>query len=89
MFTGTGQFGADRITDYNAAQGDILDFGRAGATAADFRVTYVADPGIGQIGVKEVHVTYVPTGKLIWLLYDGAADSSIMVHSGTAVFDLL
>ena len=89
VFTGTGQQGRDWITDYDATQGDYLDFGRAGALRTEFRITYVSDPGAGNAAVKEAHVTYLPTGKLICVLVDGAADASVMVHSGTAVFDLM
>ena len=89
VFAGTGRQGRDWITDYDAASGDILDFGRAAAVRADFRVTYVADPGAGLTTVKEAHITYLPTGKLIWVLVDGAGDASIIVHSSINSFDLM
>ncbi len=89
VFHGTGNRGADWITDYDAAQGDTLDLVRAGAVRGDFRVTYLTDPGVGAEGVKEAHITYLPTGKLIWVLVDGAAEDRIMVHSSMNSFDLL
>ena len=89
VFSGTGQRGADWIIDYDAAQGDVLDFGSAGAVRADFRLSYVTDAGAGNAGVREAHVVHIPTGRLVWVLYDGAADTGIIVHSGTASFDLL
>ncbi|MBC7477320.1 MAG: hypothetical protein H7317_04400 [Pseudorhodobacter sp.] len=89
VFAGTGPKDVDWITDYDAAGGDVLDFGRAGAVRADFRLTYVTDAGAGNAGVKEAHVVHVPTGRLVWVLYDGAADTSIVVHSGAISFDLL
>ncbi|MBC7739064.1 MAG: hypothetical protein H7245_18040 [Candidatus Saccharibacteria bacterium] len=89
VYRGTGASGADWITDYDAAQGDVLAFARAGATRGDFRVTYVTDAGGGAAGVKEAHVTYLPTGKLIWVLVDGAAEDRIVVQSSMNSFDLL
>ena len=88
VFAGTGHTGHDWITDYDAAAGDILTFGRAGAVRADFRVTYVSDPGAGLAGVQEAHITYLPTGRLIWVLVDGAGAASVMVHSSMNSFDL-
>lgn len=89
IFTGQGGQGRDWIVDYDAASGDILDFGQAGAVAKDFRVVYVTSLGAGLAGVKEAHITYLPTGKLIWILVDGQGDASIMVHSSMNSFDLL
>ena len=88
VFAGTGKNGHDWITDYDAAAGDILNFGRAGAVRTDFVVTYVSDPGAGLAGVQEAHITYLPTGKLIWVLVDGAGEASLMVHSSMNSFDL-
>jgi len=52
-------------------------------------VSYVRDVGLGLPGVREAHVTYVPTGALIWVLVDGAAEGAIVVHSSMNSFDLL
>jgi serralysin len=90
VFAGTGSRGCDRVMDYDAAAGDVLDFGPAGAVRADFAVTFVTDPGAGLAGVKEAHIVYVPTGSLIWVLVDGAADTAILVQSSSInSFDLL
>ena len=89
VFAGSGRQGHDVITDYAAEAGDVLDFGRAGAVRRDFQVTYVTDPGLGKPGVQEAHVTHVPSGRLIWVLVDGAADTAIWVHSSMNSFDLL
>ena len=89
VYAGTGRQGRDWISDYDAAAGDYLDIGRADVVRGDFKLTFVSDPGAGLAGVAEAHVTYVPTGGLIWVLVDGANDTAIMVHSSMNSFDLL
>ncbi len=80
--------GADWIQDYNAAEGDVLQFGSA-ATAADFQVNYTETPNAGTAGVQEAFIIYRPEGRIIWALVDGQAQSSINLILGADTFDLL
>ncbi len=86
---GTGGQGSDWIKDYDSAAGDVLVFGIAGAQKADFAVSFSTAPGAGHAKVAEAYITYLPTGKLIWVLVDGAHDDAIMVQSSSSSFDLL
>lgn len=81
--------GRDWIADFNNSAGDALYFGIAGATRADFQVRFFDAAGAGVAGVKEAYVTYIPTGKLIWVVVDGSADAAIMLHSSMNSFDIL
>jgi len=86
--------GSDWIQDYSAAEGDVLQFGLAGAARDDFLVQYAhtadaAGVRSGNADVAEAFVTYRPTGQIIWALVDGAGQESIMVRSGPEIFDLL
>ena len=84
----TGQ-GNDWIRDFDTAAGDSLWFGIAGATKADFSVTFVTLPGAGQSGVAEALITFLPQGLLVWTIVDGADQAAILLHSSMNSFDLL
>jgi len=86
--------GSDWIQDYSAAEGDVLQFGLAGAARGDFLVQYAhtadaAGVRSGNADVAEAFVTYRPSGQIIWALVDGEGQDSIMVRSGPEIFDLL
>jgi Ca2+-binding RTX toxin-like protein len=86
--------GSDFIQDYNAAEGDRLLFGQAGATRSQFQINIndaVAPDGekAGDDNVQEAFVIYRPTGQIMWALIDGAGQSSINLQLGGEVFDLL
>jgi Ca2+-binding RTX toxin-like protein len=86
--------GSDFIQDYNAAEGDRLLFGIAGATRSQFQINIndaVAPDGekAGDDNVQEAFVIYRPTGQIMWALIDGAGQSSINLQLGPDVFDLL
>ncbi len=86
--------GSDWIQDYNAADGDVLVFGNAAATAADFQINlaHTADgAGVrsGDANVQEAFVIYRPTGQIMWALVDGAGQSEINIQIGGVVTDLL
>ena len=85
----TGGQGTDWAMDFNHAQGDHLFFGIAGATKADFRVTFQTVAGAGNAAIQEAMITYLPQSALIWIVVDGADQASIMVHSSMNSFDLL
>jgi Ca2+-binding RTX toxin-like protein len=87
--------GSDFIQDYNAAEGDVLLSGIAGATRADFQVNIgdaiaVADgEKAGDDDVQEAFVIYRPTEQILWALIDGAGQSEINIRIGGTEFDLL
>lgn len=80
--------GSDWIQDYSATEGDVLAFGRAGATANQFQVNYTNTDGAGRAGVQEAFVIYKPTGQIIWALVDGGAQDEITLRLDDGVFDI-
>jgi Ca2+-binding RTX toxin-like protein len=86
---GVADHASDWVQDYNAADGDVLVFGLAGATRAQFQVNEANTPSAGSAGVDEAFVIYRPTGQIMWALVDGAAQGQINVQIGGQVFDLL
>ncbi|MFZ1468665.1 MAG: hypothetical protein WAT09_06755, partial [Paracoccaceae bacterium] len=81
--------GSDWVQDYNAAEGDILTVGLAGATRAQFQVNFNTTQGAGAAGVGEAFVIYRPTGQILWALVDGADDAHINLNIGGQIYDLL
>ncbi|MDO6479386.1 calcium-binding protein [Shimia thalassica] len=86
--------GSDWVQDYNAAEGDILQFGNAAATRSQFQVntTHTATSAgerSGDDSVEEAFVIYRPTGQIMWALVDGGGQASINLQIGGEVFDLL
>ena len=87
--------GSDWVQDYSAAEGDVLVFGDALASADQFQVnlshTEHRDSGerAGQDSVQEAFVIYKPTGQVLWALVDGAGQDSINLQIGAETFDLL
>ncbi|MDO6523971.1 hypothetical protein Q4578_20480 [Shimia thalassica] len=91
---GIADHGSDWIQDYDAAEGDVLHFGIASATANQFQVntTHTATAAGERSGddtVEEAFVIYRPTGQIMWALVDGGGQSSINLQIGQDVFDLL
>jgi len=86
---GVADHGSDWIQDYNAAEGDVLQFGNAGATRAQFQINIANTPNAGAADVAEAFVIYRPTGQIIWALVDGAGQDSINLRIGGEVFDLM
>jgi len=86
---GVADHGSDWIQDYNAAEGDVLQFGRAGATPDQFQVNFANTPNAGGADVAEAFVIYRQTEQILWALVDGAAQESINIRLGGQVFDLL
>ncbi|MFZ1469972.1 MAG: hypothetical protein WAT09_13495 [Paracoccaceae bacterium] len=54
----------DRVQDFNAADGDILTGGPAGATRSQFQINCNTTPLAEQAGVGEAIVIYRPTGQI-------------------------
>jgi len=81
--------GSDWIQDYNAAEGDVLQFGNAQATRQQFQINIANTPNAGSADVAEAFVIYRPTGQIIWALVDGAGQDEINLRIGADVFDLL
>ncbi|MEY8841476.1 calcium-binding protein, partial [Cribrihabitans sp. XS_ASV171] len=82
--------GSDWIQDYSAAEGDILVFGLAGATAEDFSVNFATTEGAGDGAVMEAFIGYQPTGQTLFALVDGAGETEINIRLANGdVFDLL
>ncbi|MBU2941050.1 hypothetical protein Q4525_20180 [Shimia thalassica] len=91
---GIADHGSDWIQDYNAAEGDVLQFGIATATISQFQVntTHTATAAgerSGDDNVEEAFVIYRPTGQIMWALVDGAGQASINLQIGQDVFDLM
>ena len=86
---GVADHASDWIQDYNAAEGDVLVFGLAGATRQQFQINTNFTPNAGQAAVAEAFVIYRPTGQIMWALIDGAAQGSITLQLGGQVFDLM
>jgi Ca2+-binding RTX toxin-like protein len=83
--------GSDWIQDFSHAEGDVLLFGNANATADQFQVNFANTEGAGNADVAEAFVIYKPTDQIIWALVDGGAQTSINLQfSGSSdTFDLL
>jgi Ca2+-binding RTX toxin-like protein len=86
---GVAGHGSDWIQDYDAAEGDLLTTGIAGATAGQFHVNFATTTGAGAAEVAEAFVIYRPTGQILWALVDGAGQGGINLQIGGQVFDLL
>jgi hypothetical protein len=88
---GVASHGSDWIQDYNAAEGDVLQFGNAAAKPSQFQLNYAETPGAGVAGVAEAFVIYKPTGQIVWALVDGAAQQHIELQIGSSpvLHDLL
>ncbi len=86
---GIADHGSDWVQDYNAAEGDLLVVGLAGATRSQFQVNITNTAGAGQAGVDEAFVIYRPTGQILWALVDGAAQDQINILIGNKIYDLL
>ncbi|UWQ93329.1 hypothetical protein K3727_09685 [Rhodobacteraceae bacterium M382] len=81
--------GSDWIQDYAAADGDVLLFGDATASADDFQVNFTSTDGAGGASVSEAFVIFKPTEQIIWALIDGAGQDEINLRIGSEMFDLL
>ncbi|MCV2891211.1 calcium-binding protein [Ruegeria aquimaris] len=86
--------GSDWVQDYNSAAGDVLLFGNASATRAQFQVNFAHTANAdgeraGDDAVQEAFVIYRPTGQIMWALVDGTGQESINLQIGADVFDLL
>lgn len=79
--TGDAGHASDWIQDYDAAEGDLLQYGGQ-ATADDFRVIETETQGAGQESVDEAFVVYQPSGQILWALVDGAGQDSINLRLG-------
>jgi len=86
---GVADHGSDWIQDYAAADGDVLQFGQAGAGRDQFQINIANTPSAGSADVAEAFVIYRPTGQIVWALVDGAGQDSINLRIGGEVFDLL
>jgi len=81
--------GSDWIQDFSTAEGDRLQFGGAGVTAADFQVNFTETANAGQAGVQEAFVIYKPGNQILWALVDGGALDEIDIIIGGTEYDLL
>ncbi|MFC3615727.1 calcium-binding protein [Lutimaribacter marinistellae] len=88
---GVADHGSDWIQDYNAAEGDVLEYGggEGEATADDFLVQVAETANAGVAGVQEAFITHIPSGNLLWALVDGDGQDAINLQIGGDVFDLL
>jgi Ca2+-binding RTX toxin-like protein len=81
--------GTDWITDYTAAEKDVLVFTGSGAARAQFRVDFALVEGQGAASVAEASVVHIPSGRAIWTITDGAAMTEILLKLGSTSFDLI
>jgi len=86
---GIADHGSDWVQDYSAAEGDVLVWGGAAASASDFQVNYADTAGAGVAGVSEAFIIYKPTGQIIWALVDGDAQSEIYIRISGSDYNLL
>ena len=85
---GVSDHGSDWIQDYNAAQGDVLQFGVSG-TRDQFQVNFTETAGAGVSGVQEAFIIFRPTGHILWALVDGGGQSQINLLLDGVSYDLL
>ena len=85
---GVADHGSDWIQEYNAAEGDVLVFGRAG-TRDQFQVNFTETANAGESGIEEAFVVYRPTGQILWALVDGGGQAEINLQLAGVVYDLL
>ncbi|PHO03711.1 hypothetical protein CSC82_12745 [Rhodobacteraceae bacterium 4F10] len=91
---GVADHGSDWVQDYDATEGDVLQFGIATATADQFQVNFThtataAGERSGDDAIEEAFVIHRPTDQIMWALVDGGGQSSINLRIGQDVFDLL
>lgn len=86
---GVAGHGTDWVTDYSAAQGDVLTSGLVAATVDQFQINYGTTPGAGQSDVAEAFVIYRPTGQVLWAITDGAAQEQIYLRIAGVTYDLM
>ena len=90
LFGGDGDdfiFGGD-------TEGDVSQFGLAGATADQFQVNFTHTANAegersGDDAVEEAFVIFRPTGQIMWALVDGGGQAEINIQLDGQVFDLL
>lgn len=78
--------GSDWVTDFSAADGDVLIFGGI-ASADDFLVQYANTPNAGDPTIREAFVTYLPTKEILWALVDGEGRVVIIVAEEEIFFE--
>lgn len=86
---GIADHGSDWVQDYDASEGDILQYGDTGATLDQFQVNFSETADAGEAGIDEGFVIYRPSGQILWALVDGAAQDSINIMIGSETYDLL
>jgi Ca2+-binding RTX toxin-like protein len=86
---GVADHASDWIQDYNAAEGDVLAIGIAGATRAQFQINIANTANAGSAGVAEAFVIYRPTGQIMWALVDGADEAQITLRIDDQLFNLM
>ena len=90
---GVADHGSDWIQDFSHAEGDVLFFGQAGATADDFQVNFGVTGAAGSADVDEAFVVYTggDAPLIVWALVDGAGQTSLnlQIAGVDGTFDLL
>ena len=90
---GVADHGSDWIQDFSHAEGDVLFFGQAGATADDFQVNFGVTGAAGSADVDEAFVVYTggDAPLIVWALVDGAGQTSLnlQIAGADGTFDLL
>jgi Ca2+-binding RTX toxin-like protein len=86
--TGTEGHASDWIQDYDAGEGDVLQYG-GNASPEDFQVNTTEKQDSGEAGVEEAFVIHRPSGQILWALVDGAGQDSIDLRIDGQTHDLL
>ncbi|PYE82248.1 calcium-binding protein [Pseudoroseicyclus aestuarii] len=84
---GVRDHGNDWIQDYDAREGDVLEYGGT-ANLSRFQVNYAETANAGAAGTAEAFVIDRATGEILWALVDGAAQEEITLRLNGQDYDL-
>lgn len=81
--------GADRVMDYDAAQGDLLVLGQENHRGTIELYASFANSGLGDSATAEAFIWDAQTSTLLWIIADGAAMDTINVWNGGLIYDIV
>lgn len=79
----------DRVLDYSAAEGDLLDLTGSGVQRADLDLRWQVVAGAGKAGVAEALILHRPSGQVLFTLVDAAGANDIFLRLGSTTYDLV
>lgn len=77
------------ITDYNAAEGDLLMFSDATARPEDFLAEFRAVSDSGDGVTYEMLITYEPGETVLWSLIGFDSSEQLNLQIGSQIYDIL